>query len=84
MSNTLNYYISSHYDTDGNINFNSCPGIEFEIWKDHAEINSDDWKGDEFTLNDFEDYIGELHKAEQERISFVFEHRYIPRDNDGY
>jgi hypothetical protein len=70
MSNTPNYYISSHYDTSGEIKHGSCPAVEFEVWQGHVEGNPD-WKGDEFTLNDFEDYIGELHQQEQERVALL-------------
>lgn len=52
--------IPDHWDPSALINANSQPNQEFARWKAHAAENPADWNGDEFTLDDFEDYIDKL------------------------
>lgn len=52
--------ISTHYDTGAVITADSNPVEEFALWQAHAAANPADWRGDEFTLVDFETYIANL------------------------
>jgi len=48
------------------INANSQPNQEFARWQAHAAENPADWSGEEFTLDDFEDYIDKLMAVDQD------------------
>ena len=48
--------IADHWDPAGVITAERDPSAEFALWREHAE-QSPDWRGDEFSLTDFEDYI---------------------------
>lgn len=49
--------IPDHWDTSNLISSTSIPDQEFAIWQAHAAANPGDWRGDEFTLADFAEYI---------------------------
>lgn len=54
--------IPDHWDTGRNITQFSNAQTEFDLWHGAALI-SPDWRGDEFTLADFEAYIKGLAHA---------------------
>lgn len=53
------YKISEHYDPSGIITAESDPAEEFAQWEEFAMADPD-WDGDEFTEQDFADYIDGL------------------------
>ena len=59
-ANVTAYNIAEHWDTSGEIHAGSKATDEFARWKEHAAENPQDWKGDEFTAEDFADYIAEI------------------------
>jgi len=59
---SLVYNIFEHWDPEGIINSSSNPEAEFGTWIHHAIANPTVWRGDEFTKQDFIDYINHLKK----------------------
>ena len=55
--------ISEHWDSGAHLTGGSSAREEYDAWLRFA-INSPDWFGDEFTLDDFHDYISELEEQE--------------------
>ena len=53
------YTIADHWDTERIIDGDSDPVVEFVVWNEYAQL-SDDWTGDEFTIEDFSRYIESL------------------------
>ena len=53
--------IADHYDTCAVITGEDSPAKEFDRWKKFAE-NDLEWRGDEFTLENFAQYIGSLNE----------------------
>lgn len=53
----MNYTIADYWDTDGIITAESDARVEYIRWRDHASENHKVWRGDEFTIEDFHDYI---------------------------
>ena len=51
------FSITEHYDTMGCITADSNPYIEFDRWQNHTVENPKSWRGDEFTIEDFQDHI---------------------------
>ena len=56
------FKIPEHYDPDGIITADDDPAEEFARWQEFAKSDPD-WKGTEFTLADFETYIGNLNQG---------------------
>jgi len=58
------YTIPDHWDTIGLITGESNAIAEYALWK---EGDCGEWRGDEFTLATFEDYIDKLKEQEATR-----------------
>jgi len=71
---TTNYTIEENWDTGANICWYDCPTDQFELWKEHAE-SDDAWIADEFTLDDFKQYIDGLFAYEIETMEQPLYHR---------
>lgn len=57
--------IETHWDTGAIITADSDASEEFRTWQEFAKSDAE-WTGEEFTEQDFADYIGTLqHEAEQ-------------------
>ena len=52
--------IASHWETDAVISHGSNALIEFKIWREEATREGSGWTGNEFTIDDFTDYIEQL------------------------
>jgi hypothetical protein len=52
--------IPEHWDTEGFITADSNAWTEYDIWADFTALNPHLWKGDEFTMKDFQDHIDNL------------------------
>jgi hypothetical protein len=57
------------YNSHGLITAECDPLTEFEVWEQSADWNPDDWKGDEFTLQDFVDYINYLKSKDTQPLN---------------
>ena len=51
--------IEKDWDQGGYLQSDADPEEEFQLWKDFAETHPEWWKGNEFTLKDFEEYISQ-------------------------
>ena len=55
--------IAEHWDAGAHLTGGSSAKDEYDAWLKFA-LDSPDWFGDEFTLDDFHDYISELEEQE--------------------
>jgi hypothetical protein len=56
--------IPDHWDPDAVITATSNPGVEYGIWAHSVAALPHTWQGDEFTKQDFIDYINHLKSYE--------------------
>tara|TARA_R110000744_G_scaffold364706_3_gene473315 strand:+ start:561 stop:761 length:201 start_codon:yes stop_codon:yes gene_type:complete len=52
--------IASHWDTDAVMSHTSNALVEFKTWREEAMRKDSNWTGNEFTLEDFNDYIKQI------------------------
>ena len=52
--------IASHWDTEAVISHGSNALVEFKLWREESMRKGSNWTGNEFTLEDFNDYIKQI------------------------
>lgn len=52
--------IAKDWDAKGYIHADSNAWTEYDIWADYTASHPHLWKGDEFTMKDFQDHIDNL------------------------